>query len=124
MAYALAMQAAIDFKKNGELILLVALLYALFTILIQGSILNPILTKCDVKQIGSTDDIGIISEDSTKNCFDRLKERMMRFDHDYFSPLFIKINAYKSKNSFARVNSVGRTSSDKLFYHDERAEER
>jgi sodium/hydrogen exchanger 8 len=33
MAYALAMQATIDFK-NGDLILLVSLLYALFTILI------------------------------------------------------------------------------------------
>jgi sodium/hydrogen exchanger 8 len=34
MAYALAMQAAIDYKNNGPLILLVSLLYALFTILI------------------------------------------------------------------------------------------
>jgi NhaP-type Na+/H+ or K+/H+ antiporter len=49
MAYALAMQARVDFKR-GPLILLVTLLYALFTILIQGSMLNFFLNKCDVKE--------------------------------------------------------------------------
>ena len=49
MAYALAMQARTDLER-GPLVLLVSLLYAMFTILIQGSILNPVLNKCDVKE--------------------------------------------------------------------------
>ena len=49
MAYALAMKASIDFK-HGPVMLLLTLLYSLFTILIIGSVLNPILTKCEVKK--------------------------------------------------------------------------
>lgn len=49
MAYALAMQARTDLER-GPLVLLVSLLYAMFTILIQGSVLNPVLNKCDVKE--------------------------------------------------------------------------
>lgn len=48
MAYALAMKSTIDYEI-GPVMLIVTLLYSLITILVIGSILNPILTRCDVK---------------------------------------------------------------------------
>jgi len=65
MAYALAMEAAIDFH-NGKMILAMSLLYALFTILIQASFLSPILTACDVKQIEDASNMKVING---KGCF-------------------------------------------------------
>ena len=49
MAYALALKSSIDFDL-GPVILIVTLLYSLLSILIVGSILNPILDKADVKR--------------------------------------------------------------------------
>lgn len=48
MAYALSLQAIQDYHKHGQVMLTITLFYALFTILIVGSILNPILERCDV----------------------------------------------------------------------------
>lgn len=50
MAYALALSCAVDFPSVGPVILIDTLLYSFVTILLQGSVLNPILTRCDVKQ--------------------------------------------------------------------------
>lgn len=86
MAYALAMEAAIDFD-NGTIILSMSLLYAMFTILIQASILNPILDKCDVKNTGDNVKMEIATG---QGCFNNLKRRIMEFDANYFSPLFVK----------------------------------
>lgn len=47
MAYALAMKSSFDFEK-GPIILIVTLLYAFISILLIGSVLNPVLTKLDV----------------------------------------------------------------------------
>jgi len=54
MAYALALQSATDLKM-GPLILIDTLLLSIFTILIQGSALHPILTRCNVTQKDETD---------------------------------------------------------------------
>ena len=49
MAYALALQSATDLKM-GPLILIDTLFLSLFTILLQGSALHPILSRCEVTQ--------------------------------------------------------------------------
>lgn len=57
MAYALALDSAAqpgDAGKAGKVILLVTLIYALFTILIISTVLYPIMLKCDV--VKSADD--------------------------------------------------------------------
>lgn len=48
MAYALALKSSLDFPM-GNVMLIVTLLYSIFSILIVGSFLNPILTHYDVK---------------------------------------------------------------------------
>ncbi len=50
MAYALALSCAVDFPDVGPVILLDTLLYSFVSILVQGSCMYPILTKCDVKR--------------------------------------------------------------------------
>lgn len=49
MAYALALKCAIDLEI-GPVILIDTLIYAFITILGVGSVLNPILSKLDVKR--------------------------------------------------------------------------
>ena len=48
MAYALAMESIEDFGEAGKIMLSITLIYSIITILGVGSILNPILEKCDV----------------------------------------------------------------------------
>jgi hypothetical protein len=48
MAYALGMQSIVDYGDVGKTILSITLIYAIITILGIGSILNPILNKCEV----------------------------------------------------------------------------
>jgi sodium/hydrogen exchanger 8 len=48
MAYALAMQSIDDYGESGKLMLSITLIYSIITILGVGSILNPILIKCNV----------------------------------------------------------------------------
>jgi len=50
MAYALALSCAKDFPTVGPIILIDTLLYSLMTILIQGTVMNPVVAKCDVKE--------------------------------------------------------------------------
>lgn len=49
MAYALAMKSSIDFPM-GPVILIDTLIYAFLSIIVVGSIMNPILTAMDVKR--------------------------------------------------------------------------
>ena len=49
MAYALALKCATDLEI-GPVILIVTLIYAFITILGVGTILNPVLSKLDVKR--------------------------------------------------------------------------
>jgi solute carrier family 9 (sodium/hydrogen exchanger), member 8 len=49
MAYALALSCAVDFPIVGPVILIDTLMYSFTTILVQGSVMNPVLAKCDVK---------------------------------------------------------------------------
>ena len=59
MAYALAMESTKDpnFQNgSGRIMLIITLLYALFTILGVSSILNPIMEKCEVTKKELTED--------------------------------------------------------------------
>ena len=47
MAYALALKSSFDFEK-GPIMLIVTLIYAFVSILLVGSLLNPILTWLSV----------------------------------------------------------------------------
>ena len=49
MAYALALSCAGDFPTVGPVILIDTLMYSFTTILVQGSVMNPVLAKCNVK---------------------------------------------------------------------------
>lgn len=50
MAYALALNSTTEMPESGRVILLVTLVYALFTILGVSSVLHPIMTRCEVTQ--------------------------------------------------------------------------
>ena len=48
MAYALAIESIFDFGEAGRVMLYLTVIYGLITILLIGSILQPILVKCEV----------------------------------------------------------------------------
>ena len=90
MAYALALKSVQDLDI-GPVILIDTLIYAFITILGIGSILNPILSKLDVKR---KEDIGFVGgereEEVRQDICSRMKRHLQYFDNLYFSPLFIK----------------------------------
>lgn len=85
MAYALALKSTNELAI-GPVILIDTLLYSFLTILGIGSILHPILVRMDVQRKDNVDD----QRPVTDNCCNRLKARIIRFNSEYFSPLFIK----------------------------------
>ena len=94
MAYALALKAMHDLSI-GPVILIDTLIYALFTILGIGSILNPVLDRLGVKRTAEDDERNDLNnndgdEARRENCCMRMKTRIRKFDNEYFSPLFIK----------------------------------
>jgi len=63
MAYALALKSIQDLDI-GPVILLDTLIYSYISILGVGSVLNPVLTKLDVKR---KDDIGFVGENQERH---------------------------------------------------------
>lgn len=100
MAYALALKAATSLPL-GPVILIDTLLYSFITILIIGSFLNPLLAKMDVKRKPIDANASMEEENNEgTGCCVRFKRRLAEFDHEHFSPLFIKdpaVNAPESK---------------------------
>ena len=90
MAYALALKS-VQYLEIGPVILIDTLIYAFITILGIGSILNPILSKLDVKR---KEDIGFVGQDREEevrqDICSRMKRNLQYFDNLYFAPLFIK----------------------------------
>lgn len=86
MAYALALKCAVDLAI-GPVILIDTLLYALFTILGIGSILNPILERLGVKRDAAADAAEELNErlreagGQPKNCCQRFKTKIRKFDN-------------------------------------------
>jgi NhaP-type Na+/H+ or K+/H+ antiporter len=67
MAYALSLQSITDYGPAGKIMLIITIIYALISVLGIGSILNPVLKKCDVlaKHIEEDSNIeNIINEDN------------------------------------------------------------
>ena len=101
MAYALALSCATDFPTVGPIILIDTLLYSFTTILIQGSVLNPILSKCDVKMKPESYE----DKPPRDNCCNRFKTRVQSFDTSHFAPLFIKTRAAIERRTLS-ISSV------------------
>jgi NhaP-type Na+/H+ or K+/H+ antiporter len=92
MAYALALDSSKS-GMSGKVILIVTLLYSLFTILGISTILYPVMNKCEVTAAHAKkteEEIVVRSSEMKKNCPRRFKEAMGNFDKFWFSPLFIK----------------------------------
>ena len=136
MAYALAMESSknpifTDPEKQrwaGNVMLLVTLLYSLFTILGVSSFLNPMMTMCEVTR-GSASTATVeekIERDETeaaliesmedrdreKRCCTKLKAKLSHFDKYVFSPLFIK-------DEDKRAKRAGRLLDPNLKYQDD-----
>lgn len=92
MAYALALSAVNDFPIGGVM-LIDTLLYSFLSILFQGSIMHPVLTKCDVKQKEENELQDGEFGGRPENCCNRFKSRISIFDRTTFAPLFIKSQA-------------------------------
>jgi hypothetical protein len=86
----------IDFPVNniGEIILIDTLVYSQFTILVLGSVLHPILVRCDVQQKVLTEEEQerLRQNKKPRNCCHRVKSSLAIFDMTVFSPLFVKNN--------------------------------
>lgn len=122
MAYALSMESSHNpiftnketGKNSGDVMLIVTIIYSIFTLLGISSFLNPIMNKLEVTQADTVARLKEQEESKTEierelmnsiekkrneNCCVRLKKRVGKFDMYYFSPLFIKDNeAIKLKN--------------------------
>jgi len=96
MAYALALKCATDLEV-GPIILIDTLIYAFITVIGVGSILNPILSKFDVKRKDdpASDDVGkseleLGDEQEFQSLAKRVKSRLSSFNRRIVSPIFIK----------------------------------
>ena len=67
MAYALALQAVIDFPKRGGVILIVTLLVAFISILGIGTAITPIVSKMNVLRKKHTENLGSHDENSLED---------------------------------------------------------
>ena len=93
MAYALALDSSKE-GESGKVMLIITLLYALFTILGVSSFLNPIMEKCQVTNSdpseGPVPTQSVVSFINRNTRVSRFKRIFANFDKYYFSPLFIK----------------------------------
>ena len=91
MAYALSLKAATELPV-GPVILIDTLIYAFITVIGIGSILNPVLSKLDVKrkEVSEFADGEESENEGRSSCCDGLKRKVRQFDSEFFSPLFIK----------------------------------
>jgi len=95
MAYALSLQSIQDYGDPGKMMLIITMIYALLTILGVGSILNPILKRCDVLA-KPLDDLQIEDnshngdEGEQKRCCFKFKRTIVNFNQNFFAPIFIR----------------------------------
>ena len=89
MAYALALKCTTDLEI-GPVILIDTLIYSFITILGVGTILNPVLTRLDVKRKIEPEMAIEHEENAPTSRTGRFKALISRFDKKFFSPIFIK----------------------------------
>ena len=89
MAYALAMESISDFGDAGKIMLSITLIYSIITILGVGSVLSPILEKCDVMAKDSGPSVQAQEVERPQesgnlvrkeNCCHKLKKCIQHFD--------------------------------------------
>lgn len=106
MAYALALDAKARYGRAGAVMLVITLIYSLFTILGVSSFLYPVMKKCEVTRLDcknalakelssmSQDELELMKklnkERRNKNCCFKIKRGIINFDRYNISPLFIK----------------------------------
>lgn len=92
MAYALGLESVEDYGMAGKIMLSLTLIYALLTILGIGSILNPLLIKCDVtSKPGEVVDKDAGPEgEGKKRCCQNFKRIVYNFNENFFAPIFIR----------------------------------
>ena len=85
----------------------ITLIYALFTILGVGSILNPLLRKCGVTRMPGEEDQPApeveLDEEGKKRCCQGFKSWLVNFNRTKFGPVFIK-DELKNRNDVARLD--------------------
>jgi sodium/hydrogen exchanger 8 len=118
MAYALSMESIVDYGPAGNIMLSLTLIYALITILIVGSMLNPILDRWTDGVKGGVKDANpeAIAEanpddgpEGKKKCCSGFKRGLKNFDEKYFAPLFIRKQSEKRSPAKAAQLSPGGT---------------
>lgn len=119
MAYALAIESIVDFGEAGRVMLYLTIIYGLITILFVGSILHPVLVKCEVTKqsqreapaaAASSLQMDNQPKDSQEKvrCCKKFKSIMYNFNHVYFAPLFIKVEDKPRPSYSARDPSPAR----------------
>lgn len=98
MAYALALESFSDYA-TGKVMLVITLIYSLFSVLFVGSILGPLLqyigvekTEEDLQTQIEIDESfygGELDNSKPTNLGEILKLRLYKFNRDYFMPLFV-----------------------------------
>ena len=118
MAYALSMESIADYGPAGNIMLSLTLIYALITILVVGSLLNPILDRWTDGVKGGVKDANpeaIVEAnlddgpEQKKKCCSDFKRGLKSFDQKYFAPLFIRKQSDKRSPAKAAQNSPGGT---------------
>ena len=91
MAYALSIKSKLDFKEEGDIMLIITLLYALTTILIIPLFYtNRILQGLKTSARGGDREVDeAVHRDRRQNCCDRLKAYIQNIDDTYLKNLFI-----------------------------------
>lgn len=80
------------------------LIYALFTILGVGSILNPLLRKAGVTRMPEDEaEVAAPEIEGNKNCCQNFKKWLVNFNKTKFGPVFIK-DDLKNRNDVARLD--------------------
>jgi len=114
MAYALSMESIADYGPAGNIMLSLTLIYALITILVVGSMLNPILDRWTDGVKGGVKDAapevaaeGDDGAEPNKKCCSDFKRGLKSFDQKYFAPLFIRKQSEKRSPAKAQHSPGG-----------------
>mmetsp|Transcript_59988 Transcript_59988/g.68225 ORF Transcript_59988/g.68225 Transcript_59988/m.68225 type:complete len:532 (-) Transcript_59988:347-1942(-) len=115
IAFALAIESYKLFPEcaggNGDIVLGITLIYAVYTILFVASTLNPLLSRLDVLDKGGEED----QFETSSNCGNSLKAKIIQFDTDYMMPFFRKsAHTYQGESlDDSHVESQGDSSPQK-----------
>lgn len=105
MAYALALESFHDYS-TGKVMLVITLVYALFSVMIIGSIFNPLITYLNIEKTDEDLQTQIEMDESfynarefakVTNWGEKLKMKLFKFNMQYFKPIFV-VNKEEAEN--------------------------